>query len=436
MKTVSPAEFQEHWKIRFFAIFAGQSASLFGSSLVQFALVWYLTRTSGSATVLATAAIFGMLPQIILGPFSGTLVDRWNRRLVMIVADSMVALVTLSLAAVFWLERAEPWHIYLALFLRSAAGGFHWTAMSASLVLMVPKNQLTRIAGWQQALQGAIQMAAPPAGALLLEILHTQGVLAVDVGTALLAILPLLFIPIPQPAQHPHAANKPASYGAMLREGLQYVRGWRSLLAVMALAMAINFLLAPAGAFLPLLITKHFGKGALELGFTETLWGLSTIVGGIVLGIWGGFRRRIATTLLGIIGIGSGILLTGLAPATAFWLALLGIGLAGFMQVIANGPLQAIFQAVIAPEMQGRVMSLIGSAVALMSPLALAISGPLADTFGIRTWYLLGGTFSLLLGIGSYFIPLVMQLETHRPAPAPASDTPAVAPPENLPATP
>ncbi len=416
MKSISASDFQARWLPRFLTIFAGQSASLFGSSLVQFALVWYLTRETGSATVLATASLFALLPQIFLGPLSGPLVDRWNRRLVMILADGLIALATLTLAWLFWQARIATWHVYLALFIRSAAGGFHWTAMNASIALMVPKEHLSRVAGWQQTLQGLVAIVAPPSGALLLETLATQGVLAIDVGTALLAILPLLFIAIPQPSVP--AQSKTASYLEDLRAGLQYVLRWRGLLAVMGIAMAINFLVTPVGSLLPLLVTEHFGKGALELGLTDTLWGAGTILGGVVLGAWGGFRRRIATSLMGIIGIGFGIFLVGLTPAHAFPLALAAIGLTGFMQVMANGPLQAVLQAAVAPEMQGRVMSLLGSTANAMSPLSLAVAGPLSDALGIRTWYVLGGSLCLLIGIVGYFVPAVMGLEEGRPQPA------------------
>ncbi|HAE58218.1 MAG TPA: MFS transporter, partial [Anaerolineae bacterium] len=139
---ISSEKFQANWKPRFFTIFGGQALSLFGSSLVQFALVWYLTQQTGSATILATATLVAMLPQIILGPFVGALVDRWNRRLVMMVADGLIALATLVLAGLFWFDLVQVWHIYAILLVRSTGGAFHWPAMQASTSLMVPKEQL------------------------------------------------------------------------------------------------------------------------------------------------------------------------------------------------------------------------------------------------------------------------------------------------------
>ncbi len=177
-----------HWQTRFFTIWIGQAFSLLGSSLVQFALVWWLTQRTGSATVLATASMVAMLPSIVLGPVAGALVDRWPRRQVMILADSLIALVTLGLAWIAWLGVLAPWHIYLAMFLRALAGAFHWPAMQASTSLMVPREHLPRVAGMNQTLQGLMSIVAPPLGALLLGLMPLSGILGLDVGTALMAV--------------------------------------------------------------------------------------------------------------------------------------------------------------------------------------------------------------------------------------------------------
>jgi DHA3 family macrolide efflux protein-like MFS transporter len=287
--------------------------------------------------------------------------------------------------------------------------------MSASTSLMVPKQQLARVAGMQQTLQGLVSIVAPPTGAVLIGILPTQGVLMIDVLTALTAIVPLLFISVPRPASQAASKGGPkTSYWQDVREGLRYVAGWPGLLAIIAMAVFLNFLLTPLSALMPLLVIKHFKLGALELGLTDSLWGAGMIAGGLLLSAWGGFKRRIVTTLLGIIGLGLGVITVGLAPANAFWMALAGLSLMGFMNPITNGPLHAILQATVKPEMQGRVMSLINSAAMAMAPLSLALAGPLSDWAGIRTWYILGGIISLLIGIGAFFIPVVMNVENNR----------------------
>ena len=405
----------ENWAPRFFTIWGGQAFSLFGSALVQFALVWYLTRETGSATVLAMATLVSLLPNIFLGPFIGALVDRWNRRIIMIVADSSIAAATLGLVWLFAIGRVEVWHIYAIMMIRSLGGAFHHPAMTSSTSLMVPKKHLARISGANQTLQGLINIFAPPLGALLIEAISTHNVLLIDVATAALAVLPLLFISIPQPVRQPqpNGQTKKSSYWQDLGAGFTYVRKWHGLMGLIILAMALNFMLSPASALLPLVITKVFGKGALELGWVESLFGAGVIIGGITLSVWGGFKRRIITSLVGILGIGIGILLIGIVPTDLFSLVLVAMFLVGFAQVFANGPLGAIMQSTVAPEMQGRVFSLLGAGATAMMPLSLLISGPVSDYFGIRVWFIFGGVATILMTIAASFIPVIMNIESN-----------------------
>ena len=189
----------QNWKKKFFFIWGGQALSLVGSGLVQFALVWWLTQTTGSAAVLASATLAAMLPEIFLGPFAGALVDRLNRKKVMILADSLVAASTVVLVGLFATGWVQPWHVFIILFIRSIGGSFQFPAMQASTSLMVPADQLTRIAGLNQLLRGILGIATPPLGALLLALLPMFGVLSVDVITAAFAVVSLLLVSIPQP---------------------------------------------------------------------------------------------------------------------------------------------------------------------------------------------------------------------------------------------
>ncbi len=415
MTTTLPEARSDRWAPRFFTIWIGQAFSLFGSSLVQFALVWWLTQTTGSATVLAMATLAAVLPQVVIGPFAGALVDRWSRRRVMIAADTLVALTTLALIVLYATGRMQVWHVYAAMFLRSAFGAFHWTAMQASTSLLVPNQQLARVAGLNQTLNGAMSIIAPPAGALLLGLLPLHGLMMIDLGTAFVAVLPLLFIAIPQPVHSLDAAAgggaaRPSMWGD-LRAGLRYVAAWPGLLAIIVMAMVLNFIINPAFSLMPILVTKHFGGGALQLGWLESAWGIGVVVGGLVLSAWGGFHRRVATSLMGIVGMGIGTLIIGLSPARAFTLALGGMFFGGFMNPLANGPLFAVLQSSVVPEMQGRVMSLVGSGAAAMMPLSLLIAGPVADALGVRVWYVVGGLACTAIGLVAFAVPAIMNVE-------------------------
>ncbi len=416
----------KNWKITFFTIWSGQAVSLLGSQLVQFALVWWLTQTTGSATVLATASLVAMLPQVIVGPLAGAVVDRWSRRVVMIAADSLSALAVVALALLFWSGQVQVWHVYVLMFLRSVSGSFHWPAMQASTSLMVPKEHFARIQGLNQMLQGMMNIGAAPLGALLLGLLPMQVVLSIDVITALVAVLPLLFIRIPRPQREAAAGAPQPSLVGEMKAGFRYVWAWSGLMWIAVMATIINLLLTPASSLQPLLVTRHFGGGAFQLAWLEAAWGVGVVTGGLALGVWGGFKRRVLTSLAGLALLGLTVLGVGLLPASAFPLAVLLVFGMGFSNPIVNGPLFAVVQAIVAPDMQGRVFTLISSMATAMSPLGLIIAGPLADRFGVQAWYVVGGVITLLMGIGGLFIPAIMNIES-QPSPLEISSAPGAA---------
>lgn len=413
---------KQNWLAPFLTLWSGQALSLLGSQMVQFALVWWLTQKTGSATVLTTATLAAMLPQVFIGPLAGAVVDRFPRRWVMTLADGFSALAVAVLALLFWTGRVEVWHLYALMFLRSAAQGFHWPAMQASTSLMVPEQHLARIQGLNQVLLGTTNIMAAPLGALLIAVLPMQSVLAIDIVTALLAIAPLAYIAVPQPARAPQAAGGVIrGLFADLSGGLRYVWAWPGLMMILALATLINLLLTPSGALQPILVTRHFAGDAAQLAILESAWGVGAVAGGALLGIWGGFRRRIVTSTSGIIGLGLAIMGVGFVPSSAFWLAVGLTFVIGVMNPIVNGPLMAVVQAVVAPEMQGRVFTLMVSFATAMSPLGLLLAGPIADRLGVQTWYAAGGIITTLLGVVGFLLPPIMNIESDR-APALAAD--------------
>ena len=397
------------WALPFFTIWTGQAVSLLGSSLVQFALVWWLTERTGSATILTLATMVALLPKVILGPVAGTLVDRWNRRIVMLVADSGIALATVGLAILFAVGEATTGAIFAILLVRALGEMFHHPAMSASTPLMVPERHLARVAGINQTLTGTVTIIAPPLGALLLDALPIQAVLAIDVITALVAILPLLVIAIPQPERAP---NRPdTSVLGDLAAGLRYVWAWPGLRVLLIMAMAITFCMVPAFALIPILVTEHYRGDVGDLGWFQSIWGAGLLIGGVTLGVWGGFERRIVTFLAGLTGLGGGLLVVGLMPSDAFIPALGAMFVAGIMLPIHAGPYTAAVQASVIPDMQGRVMALLGSVTNAMAPISLALAGPLADSFGPSAWFVVAGGLCVLMGLGGFLVPALMEIE-------------------------
>jgi MFS transporter, DHA3 family, macrolide efflux protein len=403
MKTMN-----RNWAVRFIPLWVGQALSLLGSQLVQFAIIWYLTQETNSATTLAIASMMGLLPQVLLSPFIGTWVDRGNRRLILIAADAAVALATLVLALLFGLGLIQVWQIYLALFVRAVAGGFHQSAFGASIVLLVPKENLTRVQGFNQALYGALNIISAPLGAFLLSVVPMQGILSMDVGTALLAVSILLFIQIPQPESHSQVSG---TFWQDFAAGFRYIIAWRGLVILLGLVMVINFFFTASEALTPLLITKHFRGDAGQLGWWLSSFAVGTVLGGLILGAWGGFKRKIVTAQLGLILTGLSATVVGIVPPEFFWAGLAANTGMGLLLPIINGSFGATLQAAIAPEMQGRVFAFILSAAMLVSPIALMIAGPFADAFGIQPWFLIAGLSCTLMGILGFLSSDVMTME-------------------------
>ena len=406
----------QKWQTRFFTIWTGQALSLISSELVQFALVWWLTEVAGSASVVAMGTLVALLPRAFLSPVAGALVDRWNRRLVMIVADGLIALSLAWLGFLLWMGAAQVWHVYVVMFVRAIGTSFHMPAMFASTALMVPEKHLSRVAGMNEMAYGAVMVFAPPVGALLMSLMPLSGIIAIDVVGALLAIVPLLFIRIPQPRRSPAYSGESTAIAGLLaiwsdvRAGVRYMRDWPGAVGMLTLSTSINFLSRPAFLLTSILVARHFGGTEDEFGWMGAAFGAGIMTGGLVLSVWGGFRRRMQTSLMGVVGMGLGILAIGLAPQSALQLALGGMFAGGFMVPMCMGPIKALVQSEVEPSMQGRVFTIMESVSTAISPLSLAVAGPIFDRWGPQAWYVWGGIAAVLIGLKGFITPSILNL--------------------------
>ena len=403
------------WAGGFFTIWTGQTLSSLGTQVAQFALVWWLTEKTGSATILATSVLVAYLPEVFLAPIIGALNDRWNRRIVMIVSDTLVAAAMAGLAGLFWMDIIEIWHIYAVNFLASIGRAFQGLAMITSTPLMVPEKHLARIQGTNQTLHGALSMGGPPLGALALAVFEMHLILAIDVLTAMLAIGPLIFIMIPQPKKVEEKQSQGVGIWADMLGGFRYLWRWPGLRNLIFIAAELNIFGNTKMTISPLLITDHFDGGATELGWFNSAWGMGIVLGGLLVGTWGGFRRRIMTTIFGWIVYGIGTILVGIAPHTRLALAITGIALSGVGSSLINAPLRAILQANVDPHLQGRVFGALHSSVQSTTMLGLIVVGPVTDVFGPQPWFLAAGVLTLFFGISARMIPSVVRIEDKEP---------------------
>lgn len=402
-----------YWPGPFFALWGSQALAALTSEVLQFALIWWLTAAFDSATVVGIATMTALLPRALLGPFMGALVDRWSRRAVLLASHGVIIVSLLCLGYLFWVEATSLGAVYLIILVRACGKSFQMPAILASTALMVPEKHLPRIAGLNQMLQGLILVVSPALGAMLVHALTLPAIIAVDVSGALLAVAVLLFIALPNPRRGTHAGVPRAGWRLLwedVRAGLRYVWEWHGAPEMLGISTAMNFLSTPAFMLTSMLVIQRFGGAEREFGIIGAAVGIGMVCGGIILSVWGGFRRPMQTSLVGIVGMALAILIAGLAPTSAFWLAVGSMAVGGFMTPVCMAPIQALVQKSVAPTMQGRVLSLLDSISTAIAPLSVAIAGPVFDSLGPQVWYIGAGVLALCIGLRGFTSRRVLNL--------------------------
>ncbi len=396
------------WLKRFAPIWTGQTLSLVGSSLASFGLIWWLTKTTGSAQVLASATLATFIPMILLRPIAGVLVDRWSRKWILVGADAAIALVSLWLAWMFWTGAMEIWHVYVVAIVRSVGEAFHVPAMKASTSLLVPETQLTRLAGLNHTIDGGLKLVGPMLGALAITLLPLHGVMLIDVFTAAFAIAPVLFLAIPQPEQTDRVRS--VRFWTNMRETFRYVRAAPGLLVLFGWFALANALGALSYPYLPLYITDYFQGGAYHLAAIQSGNGIGYIVGGLLFVLFAGFRRKTTTIFVAASGQSVGWILLAFSPPETIAFAVAGMCLAGLMNTYVNAPLTPLLQANVPHEIQGRILSLSASFSYVLYPIGVVLGAFLVGRVGIRP--ILQITSGLLLFTGVLAaLPIVRSLE-------------------------
>lgn len=430
----------------FTKIWFGQLVSLIGSGLTQFALgVWVYQKTD-SVTQLSLILLFSVLPGILLFPVTGVLVDRWDRRKVLIASDSLAAFGTLAVVLLLFGNQLAIWHIYLVTAVISIAGSFQWPAFSASMTMLVPQGQLGRAGGMMQFNFATAGILGPLLAGVLMTLIDLQGIIFIDFATFLIALTTLLLVHIPNPEKTDAGQAAQASFWREAMVGWQYIKSRQGLVALLLFFAIFNFSIGLAQAlFLPLILSVG---STVALGNVTAVGSAGMLLGSLVMTAWGGPKRRIHGVLGFTIICGFFIGMFGiLASVPIFMVAAFGNL---FATPIINASNQAIWQSKVAPDVQGRVFStrsMIGWSTAplaylLAGPLAdrvfeplLAVDGPLANTIigqtigtgpgrGIALLYILVGLVPMLAGGLGYLYSHLRLVEDELPNVVIASSDP------------
>ncbi|MBL7161021.1 MAG: MFS transporter [Anaerolineales bacterium] len=419
----------------FTVVWVGQIVSLLGTAMSNFALTLWAYEITGKATPLALVGFFFVTPMVILGPFVGALVDRGNRKMMMMLSDLAAAVTMLFVLILFLTDSLQIWHLYVAATITGIFQGFQWPAYSAAISLMLPKDQYARANGLLELAGNASTVVAPLFAGVLIAPLGVGGILSIDLATAVFAIATLLLVEIPQPEKSTVGQEGEGNFFQEAAYGFRYIFARPSLLGLQFVFLMGNFFNALAFSVFAPMILGRTGNNELIFGSVQSAGAIGGVIGGLAMSAWGGFKRRIDGVMLGWIFVGLfGQVLTGLGQSLPVWVV--GIFIVTFCAPILNASNQAIWQAKVPPDVQGRVFSTRRLIAWFASPLSRLLAGPLADNVmepamsdggtlapvfgwlvgtgtgaGIALMFVFTGVLLGLTGVVGYLIPVIRRVE-------------------------
>jgi MFS family permease len=422
----------------FLVIWIGQVISIVGSSLTSFGLGVWIYQQTGDAMPFALTILFGSLPSVFLLPVAGSLADRWNRRWLMILADTGNALATLAIVLLLYTGMLEVWHIYLLSAVGSALGTFQYPAYQASITMLVPKKHLARANGLMQSADALGGILAPLLAGFLFVSVGLGGIVLIDFVTYFFAVSALLLVRIPQPKVEPSADGQKSKVVSDVQFAWRYLRERPGLLGLLFYYAAVNFFLSTIFVLSgPLVLSQH---DAQVYGAVEMALGIGGLAGGLIASTWGGPQKHLVRAVTGGIALYMvGVIVAGLRIHPAF--PAIGLAFNVFMVAIVQSISNAIWQLKVAPEAQGRVFSMRLMLATVITPLAYLAAGPLADQVfeplmqeggalastvagtllgtgpgrGIGLIYVLSGVLVILISAVAYLNPRVRRLEDEVP---------------------
>jgi DHA3 family macrolide efflux protein-like MFS transporter len=389
------------WKKKVTVFLVGQTITTFGSLLVQYALLWHLTLTTKSGVVLALAAVFGFLPQAIVSIFAGVWADRVNRKLMIIVSDSTIALATLVLAFFMISGVDDLWLVFLVMAVRSVGAGIQMPAISALIPQIVPTDKLMRVNGINSSVQSSLLIIGPVAAAGIYSTVSLAAILFVDVVTAVIGLSLLATIAVPTLSRA--ASNEKPSYFTDLREGLNYIFTHDLVRWVMVIYSIVFLLVVAPSNLSPLMLVRTFGSDVWLLTILELSFGIGMVAGGALMAIFASKMDRLGmmvgtSILFGVLAVVMGFTTNLILFYSLFFL--IGLAVPAF-----STSSMTLLQETVEPERQGRVFGFVGIVMAVAMPLGMAVLGPLADIVSVEILLIVTGVATVVIAVVAILLP-------------------------------
>ena len=398
----------------FTIVWVGQILSLIGSAMTWFAFTIWAWDVTGKASALATISFFAFLPTVLFSPVAGALVDRWNRKLVMLLSDLATAIGTLTIFLIYTFGDLQIWHIYFVSVFSGFFTAFQYPAYSAAVTTMLSKDDYTRAEGMLGSARALSGILAPIFAAVLLGSLGLSGIMLIDLATFLFAFGTLLIVHIPRPQQTETGSKSKGTLWEETFFGFRYINDRQSLQALTVLYMMTGFFLAIGATLVAPLVLGGTGNNESALATVQSTGAVGGIVGGVILGLWGGPKRRIHAVLLG--GIGAcilGVVWLGLGQSVLLWAV--GSFFFAFFEPFVEGGNIAIWQVKVPADVQGRVFSARHLLVQLPYLLGILAAGYLAEAIAIPTVLIAAGSMGALVFVLYYFVRDVREIEVLLP---------------------
>lgn len=387
---------RDNWKKDIVLFLSSQTISLFGSSLVQYAIMWYITLKTQSGMMMTIFIICGFLPTFLLSPFTGVWADRYNRKVLIILSDSTIAAVTLLMAILFIAGYQELWMLFLICSIRGFGAAVQSPTVGAFLPQLVPEDKLMRVNGINGSIQSFIMLISPVASGALLTMASIETIFFIDVFTAAAAVLTLLLF-LHVPAHAKALEKRKISYYHDLREGFRYIKNHQFIRSVFIFCGLFFFLAAPVAFLTPLQTSRSFGNDVWRLTAIEVTFSGGMMVGGILLAYWGGFRNKMYTMIAASCMMSVGTIALGVIPV--FWIYCAVMAAVGFAMPFYSTPFTVLIQQKVGEEFLGRVFGVLTMISSSMMPIGMLVFGPLSDYVKIE-WMLIGtGIFMVALAI-------------------------------------
>lgn len=400
---------KNNWKLKFFTIWSGQAISLITSAILQMAIIFYLTEKTGSAMVLSISSLVGFLPYAIFGPFIGVLVDRYDRKRIMILSDLIIAAAGGVLAVVGLYGELPVWMIMIVLFIRSLGAAFHSPSLSAVTPLLVPEDKLTKCAGYSQSLQSISYIISPALAAFLYSILDLNIIIFIDVIGAIIACVFVAFVNIPK-INNKHEKGENNLIKEM-KDGFNIIKQNKGLFSLLIIGTLYMFIYMPINALYPLISMDYFNGTPTHISITEISYALGMLLGGVLLGILGNVKKRAYLISISIFTMGISLVISGILPINGFIIFVVCCMFMGLSVPFYSGVQTSLFQEKIEPEYLGRVFSIMGSIMSLAMPIGLIFSGFFADKVGVNNWFLISGVLIIIVSIGCFINKNIKSLD-------------------------